>query len=324
MNKRTRRVISIDKKVPVNPEVVNMMRERHEAHRRGMFVVLGSISLMDTAHGVVRFPVINQLPSGPTIGYVTDLENGADPQKLVVLTEWNGLPDLIEKTEEFCTACLADCFICGTVGTKICEGVNCGGRGWTPGPSENCSAPGCLKETGKFKADCETCGGSGLVAPPVACIMCKGAGTIVCPLCKGQTRYSTGIKGGSTDFMQGRCPECNGQQRKVNVKPQRLEDHINALLPDPKAGPIAAIGPIFSFIVDLTEEQREAIGTPVKIFDIKPDGAGDSMFLLIDSSSSPKWPYLVGGMITDRVPVAGGAAGELPRSGMVDKALTNQ
>lgn len=304
--------MSIDRKAELTPEVSGMMRERHDAHRRGFYAVLGSISLFETARGILRFPVVDQRPTGPTIGYVTDQEKNPDPQKLVVLTEWNGLPDLNDKTEEFCPDCLADCPICNATGQKICEGLNCGGRGWTPGPLVDCDGAGCLKDSGKFNPECKKCGGFGQLHPQLECKVCKGTGKMICSYCKGKTRYATGIKGGSTDFMVGRCPSCQGTQRMMRVQQQSLETHINALLPDPKKGPIVAVGPIFSYVVDLTEEQREAIGTPLKIFDVNPDAAGDRMFLLIDSSSSPKWPYLVGGLIVERQSLVGVGA-ELPR-----------
>lgn len=297
-----------------------MMSLRHEAHRRGMYLVVGTISLIETAAGVLRFPVQMSKPTGPTVGYVTDGEGTPDPQKLVVLTPWEGIPDLHEKTETFCSHCLADCFVCNATGKKRCEGLQCGGRGWTPGPFEDCDGAGCVVENGRFNPDCKKCRGTGHLAPPVECLMCKGSGVMVCSFCKGSTRYATGIKDGGSDFEAGRCTFCNGEQREIITRPQKLEPHINAMLPDPKTGPICAIGPIVTLVVDLTEENAKQIGTPLRIFDVKADHAGDHLFLLLDSSSSPAWPYLVGGFIVERNRESGietrgriGLVAELPR-----------
>jgi hypothetical protein len=281
----------------VNPELLAMMQERLQAHRRGQFVVLGSISLIETFAGALRFPVSNNVPTGPTVGYMTDSEKKADLQKLIVLTPWEGVPALTEKTEEFCPACLHGCHVCNESGRKICEGVGCGGSGYTLGPADVC--PECVAKSGKFDPQCNKCQGNGAVYPKVECVMCKGSGQIVCSFCKGQTRYSTGLKGGSTDFLVGRCTECHGFQRKSITKEQKIDPHVNALLPDPRNGPVAAVGPIFSFVVDLSEEQREQAGTPVRMFDVRQDAAGDQLFMLIDSTSTPAWPYLVGGLITE-------------------------
>jgi hypothetical protein len=284
----------------MNPEVSAMMALRHEAHRRGNYLVVGSVSLIETAHGILRFPVKSGHPTGLTLGYVTDAERKPDAQKLIVLTPWEGVPDILEKTDKFCSACLSDCFVCGTKGVKSCEGVGCGGRGWTPGPFQDCTAPGCLKDTGKFLLSCEECGGRGQIEPHLKCAMCDGKGQMTCSWCKGNTRYSTGIKHGGTDYTLGRCDRCHGEQRDVMIKKQAIEQHVNAAFPDPKTGPIIAVGPILSVIVDLTEEMRESENTVIKMFDVKPDGAGDHLFLLLDSSSNPPWPYLIGGLVIER------------------------
>ncbi len=315
MPKRTPRGSVVSIKPQINPEVVIMMTARHEAHRRGNYVVLGSVSLLQTAHGVLRFPVAGGVATGPTIGYVTDSESKPNPQQLVVLTSWEGVPDLREKTDKFCTACLADCDNCGATGKKICEGVGCGGSGWTPGPFEQCGAPGCAKDAGKFNPSCEVCHGSGQIVPHLECLMCKGTGKMICPVCKGETRYATGIKGGAKDWTLGKCETCHGEQRQAFVKPQPIEAFINAVFPDPKNGPIIAVGPITSYIVDLTQEMREQENTVVKIFDVKEDAAGDHLFLLIDTASNPPWPYLVGGLLLERRPGVLQTTGEavLPR-----------
>jgi hypothetical protein len=281
----------------INPEVVKMIADRHEAHRRGFYEVMGAISQIETAAGILRFPVTGNVPSGPTIGFVTE-DGKANAQKLIVLTAWDGIPDLFEKTEEFCQACLHDCHICGATGVKLCEGYQCGGRGWTPGPGVIC--PDCAAKDGKFNPECKTCNGVGEINPQVECIVCRGSGKMRCSFCRGKTRYSTGIKGGETDYMKGACDVCKGQQRQSIVHKQLIETHINALLPDPAKGPIVCIGPIFTFVVDLTMEQQESAGTPIKVFEVKPDGAGDQLFLLVDTSSNPNWPYLLGGTVMER------------------------
>jgi len=296
--RKPRRVVSIKPTKAINPEVVQMMQVRTEAHRRGNYVVLGAISTIETAAGVLRFPTSGSTPSGPTIGYVTDAEGKEDFQKFVVLTEWSGLPALIDKTDQFCPACLAPCHICDGKGEKVCEGLRCGGRGFVPGPEQPC--PDCVAKTGKFDPACATCEGYGAIHPAVDCPMCNRTGKMKCSFCRGQGKYSTGIKGGQKDYMAGRCETCNGAQRIVTTTAQPLEPHVNALLPDPARGPIMAIGPIFSIVVDLTHEQFEKQGSAVLVFDISADAHGDQMFLLIDAHAAPNWPYLVGGLIHER------------------------
>lgn len=277
----------ISKPAKMNPEVQTAMSERLEAHRRGKYQVIGSLSWVETAHGALRFPVHANKHSGPTIGYVTDAEDKPDSQKIIVLTPWEGVPDLQEKTEEFCAACLAVCHVCEGTGSKVCEGVGCGGSGWVPVMLD----PG---------SKCLICGLEGHAGHKV-CPMCHGSGKMICSFCRGNKKYSTGIKGGQTDYMQPRCPECQGAQRHVIHKKQDLTPHVNALLPDPAKGPIVAIGPIFSFAVDLIDERKLEFGSPIRVFDVRPDRAGDHLFLLLDPSTSPQWPYLIGGLVIDRV-----------------------
>lgn len=291
---------AVAERFKMNSEIESMISIRHEAHRRGNFIVQGSISLIETAHGALRFPIVSSNPTGPTIGYVLNADNTADDQKLVVLTEWDGLPDLHDKLPEQCPDCLRDCDVCGASGEKVCEGVGCGGNGWRPGPFVDCPGTDCMVQTGKFNPVCAVCRGFGQIADKVTCEMCGGKKTIKCSRCRGTGKYSTGLIGGQTDYLQPRCKTCNGEQRAIKVIHQVLEDHINALLPDPARGPYIAIGPIFMFAVDLTTERFQETGTPVRIFDVSADAAGDHMFLVIDSSSKPQWPYLIGGVILER------------------------
>jgi len=309
--KRTSRVVvnsptavAAGKALSLSPEVQSMISSRHEAHRRGLFEVAGSISFLETGHGALRFPMHENRPSGLSIGYMLVPRAGGlevDDQQLVALTEWNGAPNIHEKIPNTqCEACLRNCDVCNHTGIKNCEGLGCGGAGVRPGPLTDCDQPGCMVETKKPLAGCPRCKGFGQWAKPVTCEMCAGSGKIKCAKCKGSGRYSTGIKNGGTDFMVGRCERCKGEQCEVKVIRQPMEPHINALLPDPQLGPWVAIGPILTLAIDLTMEKFSQTGTPVRMFDVLPDAANDHLYLLLDSSSNPRWPYFVGGMLRER------------------------
>lgn len=272
------------------------MNDRNDAHRRGRFQVLGSISLIETVYGPLRFPSDGGRPSGITVGYALDAKNEPDPQKLVCLTEWNGVPDLFEALPDNCPDCLRECDICAGTGEKMCEGVGCGGEGTRPGPLVDCPGPGCMVESGTFRGDCRVCRGFGQVAQRVVCEMCQGLKVIRCSRCRGTGKYSTGIIGGQTDFLAGKCKTCNGKQSRVKMVTQPIEDHVNAMLP----GPIMVAGPIRSIVVDLTVERLAEYGQAVQVFDSEPDGLGDMLFLLVNFSVTPVWPYLVFGILRER------------------------
>lgn len=292
------------KTLALTPEVQAIVNRRHEAHRRGQYQVIGSISFLETAHGAMRFPVRENIPSGPTLAYALEDKGGrleVNEQELILLTEWKGLPDLREKLPGTqCNACLRTCDVCSGGGRKVCEGVGCGGRGWRPGPLVDCKEPGCLEETGHFNPACQACKGNGQLPEPVKCEMCDGTGEISCSRCRGTGKYSTGIVNAGTNFMDGRCKTCHGEQCQVKVTPQRVEHFVNAFLPDPVRGPFVAIGPIFAIAIDLTMEKAIEYNTPVRVFDVEPDALGDYLFLLMSSETRPIWPYMIGGFLRER------------------------
>jgi len=276
-------------------QIAAQIKDRHEAQRRGQYQVFGNVSLIETEtkgkKGKMRFPG----KSGPAIAWPT-LRNGnneteVDRTKLLLISAWEGLPPLREQSTKPCQACMGTCDLCGEDGKKLCEGYQCGGRGWVPGPSQICAADGCLEKTGVYNPECKQCGGRGGTIPHQTCPMCFGSGKMRCPVCHGDKKRPTGIKNGSTNWMDGVCPECKGSKFDGEEKPQNFEEHINAWL-----GPMPVLGPILALTVQSIPGERPV----VRQFDISPDGNGDLMVMLLEHGSNATNAYLLGGVVKER------------------------
>jgi hypothetical protein len=268
------------------------MNARHEMERRGQLVPIGRIMVIETEHGVLRFPG----SSGPTVAYAIMQQREGDnavpdPSKLLMITPWGGLPSIHEKGDEPCPECMSDCDICGATGEKVCEGWQCGGRGWVPGPSEVCTAPGCLGERGKFNPECTACAGQGEVFPHLPCPMCHGAKVMICPVCKGAQQRPTGLQNGSTNWQDGACPKCHGTKANGKEVPQDLEKHVNAWI-----GPMPVIGPIVGMTIQCIAGMRP----PVKQIDVTADANGDYLVLLLEPGSRVTHGYFLGGSLHER------------------------
>lgn len=331
-----------------------MVELRHQAEQRGHYEPLGRLMTMDTAHGVIEFPAERGEGTGPDLAEVTStqdwpigMKRDGDGSVLIVLGAWAGLPPLRQslKTPRLdrhgkplftgengrsvpegtpgavqvfdhvsCPKCLHVCEVCDGNGTKPCEGLNCGGRGWIGGNWKFCPGPGCREETGMYKPDCATCATSeirGQVREQVVCPMCEGEKVMTCSGCRGTGKRSTGHVNGSLDWRLPPCSACGGTGfRGVCVK-QDVAKFTNAQLDplkwqDGKVWPaktMLALGPIYAFTVNGFGLNR------IRTFDVSRDSLGDFLMLLVPASprTKPQKAYLVGGVVRERVAGQGAA-----------------
>jgi hypothetical protein len=277
---------------------------------------------------VLKVPMDAKLTTSPS-----------DTNILVILGDWRGLPPLREtlKTPRLrngkpvftgedgrsvpagtsganqvfdhvpCRKCLHVCDVCDGKGTKACENLDCGGRGWISGFWISCPGPGCHKDKKQFKADCATCATSpirGQIRERQVCPECEGEKIMRCSGCMGTGKRATGHKNGSLDYRVGACGACNGTGRKGRWVPQELAKFCNAELADVRSAKNGAkwkrfwrvLGPIHSFTLDSFG------GRGLRSFEVMKDSAGDYLQLLVPSSvrQRPQKAYLVGGVVRER------------------------
>ncbi len=193
-------------RVGSHSELDGLLAERREWIRRGYYAVLGTVSLLETERGVMRFPH----DTGPTVGYFVDPENENAPiNRLVVMSPWEGLPDLREGSDKPCQACLLECDVCDPTGHKLCEALKCGGSGTRTDNGKPCDA-------------------------------CEGTGRMVCPVCRGTRKAPSG----RTPDGSKRCTDCGGTKFQGKNVPQDLEQFINA-----KLGTMTVLGPITAMVL---------------------------------------------------------------------------
>ncbi len=301
------------KRLPLmTDEVRQMLDLRHSAEQRGNFSPLGRLAWMQTEHGTIQFPVVNGEGCGPDLAQRCDTTTGPDPNALLVLGQWEGLPPLRVNTSKPCPKCRHACDVCDGSGKKLCE--LCGGQTWIPGNWLPCAGPNCLKETGKFRGECVTCGGSGQIREQNPCAMCDGSAKMTCSRCAGSGKYSTGRINGAVDWdVSPKCKFCYGSTFVGEWQRQDEKRFTNAMLlyKAPKAegarrGDVdfllgrrkayRVLGPILEFAI------RDPHSLRARIFDVSPDSAGDLLVLLVPRSKvqRPQKAYLVGGVVRER------------------------
>ena len=316
----------------MSSDVRAMIDARHQAEQRGHFEPLGRLSSIETAHGLIEFGTLQGVGTGPDLAYaMMDVPGGvpknlpdpvpgkfADWNTLLVLGAWLGLPALRRNSCAPCPKCKHVCEVCAGTGKKQCEGLDCGGRGYTLGKWVSCPGPGCHKDTGNYKQDCVTCMGSdvrGMIRENVVCLMChgeKGAdgfSVMTCSACRGTKKRSTGRVNGSLDYCMPVCKGCGGTGFKGELIPQALEKFANATLIHNVASKLGrrmggvrpaemlALGPIHSFDV------KDFATGKLRTFDVSQDVAGDFMHLLVPkvARGSRSKAYLVGGVVYEAV-----------------------
>ena len=290
-------------KIPVSPlsdEVRAMIESRRDAERHGDFSPMGRLLWLRTDHGTIHFPIKDGEPTGP------DLARTANDE-LIFPGLWLGLPAVRVNSSKPCPDCLHACDVCVN-GRKLCE--LCGGKSWTPGPWVLCGGSGCTKETGHFRGECKECGGTGQVPEQLPCQMCdagklrdrKGFALMVCPKCKGTSRYATGRRNGSINWdATPACESCAGSCCVGKFQKQDVRKFLNASIRPCKEMPgFLALGPIYCFAL------REYESTRTLIFDVTEDAARDLLMLLVSKvkNTTQQKAFLVGGVVREH----GGAA----------------
>src|SRR5271157_5307327 len=315
------------KPTEMSGDVRQLIDERHQAEQRGHYEPLGRLLVLETAHGVIQFPIENGEGAGPDLAHSVcgDDDCDANDNSLLVLGPWRGLPPLRRNSTTPCPKCRHACDICDGSGKKVCEGLDCGGRGYVLGPLLLCPGPGCRKESGQYKPDCATCATSpvrGQIQEQLECPTCKGfrvnggVSLMICSRCRGTGKFSTGRINGSLDWQLPKCKACDGTTFKGTWVAQDLAKFTNAALGigvPKKSGPrvkptfvsskqTLVLGPIHSFTVDAFGARR------MRVFDVGQDSAGDYLQLLVPANGRqrPQKAYLVGGVVRERA--AQGAA----------------
>jgi hypothetical protein len=297
-------------------DVKSMVDLRHSAEQRGHYSPLGRLLSMITQHGTILWPSERGEGCGPDLALISPYENhdlhpGPSPDIsseamggaiLVILGHWSGLPALRRNSNLPCPRCRHACDICDGSGKKQCEGLGCGGTGVvTRGPQE-CPAPGCALETGKFKPDCDKCGGTGSITKMETCPMCGGSGKMTCSRCRGTAMFSTGRADGALDYQLPACKACAGTGWKGKFERQDTAKFANAQLAN-NSHKWLALGPIQSFVIQdfQTSKPRQ--------FEVSADEKGDLLFLLVPASprQKPQKAYLVGGVVREREGARGAA-----------------
>jgi hypothetical protein len=303
----------------MTPEVMAMVDTRRQAEQRGHYEPLGRLLTLVTARGIIQWPAENGEGVGPdlAVAYKLDdknpnsppVENIPDHNCLLVLGSWSGLPALRHNSTTPCPKCRHACDLCDGSGKKICEGLDCGGRGWTEGMWVSCPGPGCLKDSGHYKADCATCATSavqGQIREHVECLLCKGTGQMVCSRCRGMGMFSTGQSGGLLDWRLPKCKWCAGTGWKGKLVKQDVAKFTNARLDGSKLHKSKAelwnvLGPISAFTL------MDFQGRP-RAFD-SLNAPEDFLVMLVPASprQKPQKAYLVGGQVRERQDARGAA-----------------
>ncbi len=229
--------------------------------------------------------------SGPKLAY------NPDTGDFLLLSTWQGLPDLALPDPQQCKACLGTCGDCQGKGTKPCTLPGCAGSGYVKSKYVPC--PKCLgSEKQKTNPKCDECKGRGEVPDPVKCKGCDEKGMQKCFRCDGTGKVSTGREGGKHDGLDSsgiwtpapKCKACNGQGKVFKTEPQPWTQFVHGRVP---VGGVqmAALGPIARIVWHTMGEGARFQGC-----EISPDRGGNLMVLLLESDAPGAKQYLVGGV----------------------------
>jgi hypothetical protein len=191
---------------------------------------------------------IEFLKQGPTLAY--------SDGELLVLNDWQGLPDLRTLSNELCPDCLAACDECEGKGKRKCQLTGCGGSGR-------------LLRAGVKRKDMHKL---------PTCPRCNGKGKATCDLCRGSGKMATGKQDGSLDANALDCASCGGQKRKATSTAQTF-----SLFAIGRLGTLVALGPIQCFVVRRPGRREEGGG--IQVMKVLPDADGNLSALLVQPSS---------------------------------------
>ena len=228
---------------------------------------------------------------GPRIGF------NAETGDLLVLSPWQGLPDLALPDAALCTACLGTCGDCQGKGMKPCTLPGCAGSGFRATRFEPC--PKCLgSEKKQTNLKCGECRGRGEVPIKDKCPGCDKDGQAQCARCQGKGKIATGRANGASDGVDGSgiwkaapvCKSCNGQGRIIASKPQEWKQFVHGRL-TVQGREMIALGPIARILWHTMGE-----GARFQSCEIAPDRGGNLMVLLLEGDQPGARQFLVGGV----------------------------
>lgn len=252
------------------------------------YQVLGTVDFIWVVRGATSLKM-DYRKSGPRLAF--NPETG----DMLVLSTWQGLPDLAQAESQPCTACLATCGDCDGVGKKPCTLAGCAGTGYLKTKYVPC--PDCLGSSlKKTNPDCDECRGRGEVPEPEKCKGCDEQGMSQCSACRGKGKVSTGRAGGKRDGIDPGtrvwtpapiCKSCTGTGRNAKTLPQDWRPFVNGRL-----GDRIAIGPINRILWHTPGE-----GSRFQEAQISSDSGGNLMVLLLDSDQPGASQHLIGGAV---------------------------
>lgn len=267
------------------PSIKSLLREQETIVRTGAYKFLGRVLELHTDKGVMRF-----LKSGPAVGRVAG-DNGED--RLVILGEWHGLPDMPKPLEEPCPDCQIACDECEN-GTRAC--TLCGGEGKDKTLRVPCR---CITRN-RPKAKCRRCKGSGMALKGDPCRGCQGKKRVDCALCGGTGKMATGadLAGVETDArstveiqrqlkLAPSCKTCRGHRKAFAYEVQELKPFVRGQL---EGHPV--LGPIHKIVLHV-----EKFSASVQILNVAPDADGNYLALVLDKAEVGSKMYLLGGRV---------------------------
>ena len=250
---------------------------------------LGMIDFIYVLRGAGELLKMDYRKSGPRLAI------NYDTGDLLLLTPWQGLPDVDQAGAQACSACLAKCGDCQGKGRKPCTLTGCAGTGYVS--TRYVACPACLGSPAKkTKPDCEPCRGRGEVPDPEKCVGCDERGLAACATCSGSGKVATGREKGQSDawnevrgqFMTApRCKKCNGQGRIVATQPQDYRQFVHGQLQTK-----LCLGPIARIVWHTVGE-----GARFQSCDVQPDRHGNLMVLMLENNQPGARQYLLGGEI---------------------------
>lgn len=250
--------------------------ELQDRSRRSMqYEPLGRIFLLETDRGAIHF----QKQCGP--GVARDVDSG----QALFISGWPALPSIQEHSEEFCTACLAECDVCSGSGKALCQALGCGGAGKRIVRWEVCSHEGAA--AGIVSASCPLCRGTNSVPVPEDCPTCSGTGKAKCSACRGMGKAPTGYLNGVRDRNAADCEDCRGTLRAGKFKAQDLATFVSA-----RVGEFLGIA-VKRMIVEPAVIARGSGG--FQQIEVAPNARGTPLMVLLRIASPNGIPYFYGG-----------------------------